>query len=178
MRPAVQLVLLWGVFAYGCESGRPPLAPTPIGPTAAASPTPFPPPANPYWLLTTTLTQTTGQHVCPHWQPVVGRSVDWLMEVRRSGNTLTLVYDVRNVPTDHLELVGTINNDAFEAGASYTGYMPCGGPRLDYLFESRVAGRFSSDGTRISARETWSYRVASGDAFVYYFDWSARAPEP
>ncbi len=152
----------------------------PTAPTAASadsSSTPVPPsPGHAYWLLTSTLTDVTGRHVCSHWPFEIGRSVTWLLDVRRSGNAVTLVYDVRNIPTDHLELVGTLSGDRFEATGAYAGYQPCGGSRLDYDFESRVAGQFSSDGTRISARETWSYRVASGEAFVFHFDWSAQAP--
>jgi hypothetical protein len=159
------------VLSIACADAALPTAPT------ATSSTPTPSPSNAYWTLTTTLTDVTGRHVCPHWPFEIGKSVGWLLDVKRSGNAVTLVYDVRNIPTDHLELVGTLSGNNFEASSAYPGYQPCGGVRFDYDFESRVAGQFSADGNRITARETWSYRAASGDAFVFHFDWSARAPQ-
>jgi hypothetical protein len=170
MRALLTLSLVLSVVSYGCDNSRS----TPLAPTPPPAPGLSIPPS-PYWNLTTTLVDVTGRSVCPHWPLEIGRSAEWLLDVRRTNNALTLVYDVRNIPTDHLELVGRLNGDAFEASMAYPGYQPCGGSQLVYDFESRVSGQFSADGTRISARETWSYRVASGDALVMSFDWNARA---
>jgi hypothetical protein len=173
----ILLTLPFVFILCGCGNNRAaPVTPIPSAPT----PVPAPPStltSSEYWILTTTLTDVTGRSVCPAWPIQIGRQVEWLMDVRRGANEVTLLYDVRNFPTDHLALVGTLNGENFEAATAYSSYMPCGGTRLDYDFESRVVGKFSPDGTGMTARETWSYRVPSGDAFVYYFDWVGRAPD-
>jgi hypothetical protein len=96
--------------------------------------------------------------------------MDWVLDVRRSATEVRLLYDVRNFPTDHIELVGVQDGDAFTATASFPGAQPCTGR---YVFDSRVAGQFSADGNTITAKETWTYRLDSGDAIVVAFDWSA-----
>ncbi len=178
MRTVLLTSLLLALSASGCDRPRltSPLLPTSSTPIPqTALPTPVRPIPRGYWVLTATLTDVTGRHVCPHWAPEIGHSAEYALDVRRSDSVVTLVYDVRD-RIDYLELAGTVSGESFEARTTHAGFLPCGGSRLDYEFESLVSGRFSSDGAQITARETWSYRVPSGDAFVYYFDWIARAP--
>jgi hypothetical protein len=166
LRVLVLLSVMLAAVSYACEANRS----TPLAPTPPVSPMPQPPVSS-YWNLTSTLTDVTGRSVCPHWSHQIGTSANWTLDVRRSTNALTLVY---GDPLDALPLIGTINGDAFEASVTYASYQPCGGSRLNYQFESRVVGQFSPDGNGISARESWSYRVESGEALVMHFDWNAR----
>jgi hypothetical protein len=151
------------LLTAGCGAG------SPVAPVPAAS-TPSVPVASPapLWGLRTTVTSVTGPSCFSALQ--VGRSVDWVLDVRRSGTEVRLLYDVRNFPTDHIELVGVQDGDAFTASTSFRGAQPCTGT---YVFDSRVAGQFSADGNTITATETWTYRLDSGDAIVVAFDWSA-----
>jgi hypothetical protein len=36
-----------------------------------------------------------------------------------------------------------------------------------------MVGRFSADGSILTAKEVWSYRLASGKTVSMHFDWSA-----
>ena len=164
----IAIALFAALLTAGCGTD----APTSLGPSstvrAAAAPV-----SDGYWNLTTTLTSVTGAAICFDRRSAVGTSIDWLLDVRRAGTAVTLLYDVRNFPTDHIELVGSIEEDAFTASTSWPGYQPCGGARVDYQFESRVEGRFSTDGHAITARETWTYRLNTSEAVVLSFDWTA-----
>lgn len=160
---ALALAALLGV---ACGTGSaPPLAPQPGATTQPPRAVPTPPTGT--WNLTTTLTSVSGPATCFTRQLT---SADWLLDVRSSGTEITLLYDVNNWPTDHIELVGIREGDAFTASTSSPGQQPCLG---QYVFESRVAGQFSADGTAITARETWTYRLGSGEAVALSFDWMA-----
>lgn len=161
------IALLSALLAGGCGSD----AASPLTPSSTVRPPGVA--VSDGWKLTTTLTSVTGPAICFDRRTAVGTSIDWLLEVRRAGAALTLLYDVRNYPIDHIELVGTIEGDAFTASTSWPGYQPCDGARVNYQFESRVAGRFSTDGRAITAKETWTYRLDSGEAVVLSFDWGA-----
>jgi hypothetical protein len=78
----------------------------PTAATSGASPAPVTPRSDPgqtslpgeRWNLTTTLRSVSGPDVC--WVPAtnIGKSTDWLMAIQRSGESIHLVYDVRNFP--------------------------------------------------------------------------------
>ena len=157
----------------GCDSrAATPFSPSSVPSSAAA----VAPPAGRYWLLTTTLTSVAGASVCFDRRGSLGARSDALLDVRRDGESITLLYDVRNYPTDHLELVGTVDGDRFEATTSRPGYQPCGGARVDYEFESYVTGQISEDGRSITASERWTYRLASDQSVVLWFAWEAQRP--
>ena len=168
-------VLLALAVPYGCESSQSapfaPFAPTPpqLSPTA---PRPSPTPVNlQYWHLTRTLADFTGR-ICAAWNdPEVGRSSNWILQIRRSNDDVLMAYDS---DPDARQLEGTVMGDAFDVSLTERSYQPCGGSRLDYDIQSRVVGRFMSDAKEITARETWSYRLDSGEERVLQFDWSAQ----
>jgi hypothetical protein len=169
----VSLVL---AVSYGCESSQ--SAPfTPFAPTTPQlspnAPRPSPTPVNvQYWRLTRTLAEVAGR-ICAAWNdPEVGRSSNWILEIRRSNTDIMMMYE--GDPTDPVERKGSVIGDAFDVNFSRRTYQPCGGSRLDYQFQSRVVGRFIADGQEISARETWSYRTDSGEERVLHYDWSAQ----
>lgn len=166
-----------GLLVAGCGSGS---SVPPTAPTSTASPAPVPPRPDPglvageRWNLTTTLTSLSGPEVC--WAPRtnIGRSIDWLMAIQRSGQSIHLLYDVRNYPSDHVEHVGTVvANDFTASSESWPGSFMCGEARSDYRFEANVSGRFSADGRTLTAAEVWSYRLTSGETVSFHFDWNA-----
>jgi hypothetical protein len=164
-------VLAAAPWLAGCDSGPA----TPVGPspyrTGKASALPVP---SGYWQLTTTLTSVAGPPVCFDGRGALGRTSNAVLDVRRDGEAITLLYDVGNYPTDHLELVGTVTGDRFEAMTSWPGFQPCGGARVDYEFESYVSGQISDDGAVILASERWTYRLDSDLEVVLWFSWEAR----
>jgi hypothetical protein len=96
------------------------------------------------------------------------------MAVQRSGESIHLLYDVRNWPTDDVEHIGRVDGNHFEAASpSWTISFVCGGVRTDYQFEAHVSGLFSADGRSLTATEVWSYQPASGEAIRFHFDWVA-----
>lgn len=158
LRPrSVRIVLLAAFAAGGCSNDSGILvAPTPAGLTI--------------WDLTATLTSVTGPPICFDQRSALGTSTNRFLHVTRSGTAIRLSYG-NDEPT---ELVGSTAGDAFNAAStSFPGYQPCGDTRVDYQFESRVAGQFSADGNAISAKETWTYRLTSGETVALSFDWMA-----
>jgi hypothetical protein len=170
-RITVAFVLAATSWLAGCDSGPS----TPVSPSAyltgVASTTPVP---SGFWQLTTTLTSVAGPRICFDGRSALGRVTDAVLDVRRDGEAITLVYDLRNYPTDHLELVGTVTGDRFEATTTWPGYQPCGGARVDYEFESYVTGRISDDGSAIVASERWTYRLGADLEVVLWFSWEAQ----
>lgn len=169
-RITVASVLAAATWLGGCDSGTS----TPVGPSywnGTASPTPVP---SGYWRLTTTLTSVAGPPICFDGRGAVGRTSNAVLDVRRDGEAITLLYDLRNYPTDHLELVGTVAGDRFEATTSWHGYQPCAGARVDYEFESYVTGQISDDGSTIVASERWTYRLDADTEVVLWFSWAAQ----
>ena len=155
------------LLAIGCGSYEPPLAPTPVRvpvPPAAA-----PAPEVEYWSLEETMLSVTNGEMCG-WNGRVGALVSWPLTVRRTGTVVQFVYgDV----VDQLELVGSVEGEAFTASGSAPIHVPCLGQGRDYILESNVEGRFSANGSALAAKATLTYRLASGEAIVFTFDWVA-----
>jgi hypothetical protein len=104
----------------------------------------------------------------------IGKSADWLMAVQRSGESVRLVYDVRNFPFVDVNHVGKVVADEVVATSEgWTGAHACDGVRYEFRFEANMVGRFSPDGGALSGKEVWSYRLASGETVTMHFDWSA-----
>lgn len=166
---ACVLATLW--LAAGCDAGpETPFSPSLLGPSGLVRSDP----ASPLWWLRTTLTSVAGPSTCFDSRAAVGRSMDAVLDVRREGEAITLLYDLRNSPLDHLELVGTVDGNRFEATTSTPGYQRCGGQRVDYEFESYVTGQISEDGRSIVASERWTYRLDEAQAVILWFAWEAQ----
>jgi hypothetical protein len=104
----------------------------------------------------------------------IGTSTDWLMAIQRSGESIRLVYDVRNFPFLDVTHAGKVMaDDVVAASEGWSGAFGCGGVRYEFRFKAKVAGRFSADGRTLSGAEVWSYRLTSGDTVSLHFDWSA-----
>jgi hypothetical protein len=161
----VAIVMLAGV-ACGQGAPQPPLFPTAA---TAASP-------NQPWRLTTAVTAVTGPDNCvaQGFRAVAGQPLYWLLGVTRGDQTVAFDYDVRNHPTDDVQEHGSLEGQALTAasdGAPYTRQCPHGTP-LQGTFVANVAGRFSDDGAHLTAEETWSYQLTTGNIDVH-ITWSA-----
>lgn len=155
------------LLAAACGA-EPPLAPPAV--TVPAPPVAAPAPAFESWSLEQRMVSVAGAEICGWDRGGFWSSATWPLRVRRAGSVVRLVYgDIM----DEIELVGILEGDAFTASSSTPSYQPCGGQRRDYILESIVAGRFSAAGDALTARETVSYRFASGEAIVFTFDWVA-----
>jgi hypothetical protein len=170
-------VLLVLAVSYGCENAQStpftPFAPsTPFAPTSPR-PSPTPVPHLQYWHLTRTVADVTGSAICGGWPAnlEVGRSSNWILETRRSTDDILMMYEN---DIDPVGLKGTVIGDAFDVSATRDTYLPCNGGRRDFQYQSRIVGRFNSDGKGITARETVSYRVDSSEVGVLHHDWSAQ----
>lgn len=170
-------VLAIVVFA-ACENRGPSPPVVPTSPSAA--PVGPAPPAAPVWNwnLTTVLTSATGPDNCFTERQVylgIPRSISWQLAVTRTGNAVTFDYDVRNYPTDDLQLTGTIDGNTFTANSvtQPSSFPPCpDGTVLSGTFDSTVSGQFSDDGKHVIAKEIWSYHFSTGEVRMS-LDWSA-----
>jgi hypothetical protein len=67
-----------------------------------------------------------------------------------------------------------VGQDFTPTSGSFDGYYTCAGsPRSDWIWEGHVSGRFSSDGSSLTAREVWSYKFPTGDDVTVHIDWTA-----
>jgi hypothetical protein len=160
----------------GCTDGPVDVPSAPSPPPSVSTPaTPPPMPSGlrgEEWRLVTTLTAATGP-VC--WPTEIGRSIVWRLLVDRSAQTVRLLYDIQNYPTDHVDYIGPLMGLEFVLSTGWTGGLPCASGKVE-RFTGSVTGRFSADGRAITAKEIWSYGLTSGEAFNMYFDWDATRP--
>lgn len=179
VRREYSFVFGWGLLLAACGSE------SSVQPTAAtfrASPVAVTPRLDPgqtslpgeRWTLTTTLRSVSGPNVC--WVPAanIGKSADWLMAIRRSGESIHLTYDVRNFPFPDVNHAGKVAaHEVVATSEGWTGAFACGDVRYEFRFEANVVGRFSADGGALTGKEVWSYRLTSGETVRMHFDWSA-----
>jgi hypothetical protein len=179
VRMLYSFVFGWGLLLAGCGGDS---SVQPTAATSRASPAPVTPRSDPgqtslpgeRWKLTTTLRSVSGPDVC--WVPAtnIGKSTDWLMAIQRSGESIHLVYDVRNFPFPDVNHVGkVVAHDVVATSEGWTGAYGCGGVRYEFRFEANMVGRFSAGGGALAGREVWSYRLTSGETVRMHFDWSA-----
>lgn len=168
MRRVILAAVLSAVCGGGCGSGPT----TPFSPSVGAAGDSRGPAGS--WRLTTTLTSVAGPPVCFDGRESVGAKSDWMLDVGRDGDRITLLYDVRNPPRDHLELVGTMQEDRFEASTSWTASQLCADTTVDYQFESFVSGALSEDGRTLTASERWTFRLGPDETVVLWFAWEAQ----
>ncbi len=155
------------------SSSTTPTAPTP---TPSSQPTL----AGGQWNLTTTLSAATGPAGCvvdiSHFH--VGDSYrSWVLEVQRSGQAAHLVYFDFFNPSDRYEFDGAVVGGVLEVPlrtGSSAGYCGQKGGRVEFSFEGYVSGRFSEDGSTLTAEEFQSLRLTSGEAITFHYDWVAR----
>jgi hypothetical protein len=164
---ALTIALCMAFLSAGCGTDAQLQAPTalPTAPIALNAPAEF-------WDLTTTLGAVTGPD-CLTGGQTPGSSNDWLLEVRRNGSAIMLLYGNWDDP---IQLQGSIDGNAFTAASIVmppAGSLLCDATGIRYDFQSQVAGHFVADDRELSARETWTYRSGTLEPLVLTFDWKA-----
>lgn len=186
---AAVLIVSGLAVVAGFQVQRPPATDASAGaptPAATAHPTATFDPGGLYWRLTKTSVPVPVPQTCPFPAASVGQTTEYLLDVRRGPNTVTLLYDIRNYPTDNYpELRGTVVGDSFTAASSVTNPAPptdagivptvCG-LQGAWQLDAQVVGQFSPDGRLLTGKETWTYRFPTGHTLVQAWDWKAIAP--
>ena len=168
---AFALVTL-GLGACAGPSTPLPAAPTQVSP---ATPTPTPPPQG-GWSIVTTLVGGTGPVECTSG-PRVGATATFDLGVDRASNTIVLIIDPRNYPTDHwADYHGSVSGNSVAASGHYYGTELCGGGNVVGLVNNgvpaSVTGTFSEDGSQLTAREIRT-ATSAGKTYTYEYEWKA-----
>jgi len=176
---AASLIMLAVAILAGCDNQSPISPTTPPTNTVPFTGQPAPPRAPVWnWNLTTVFTAITGPDNCFKERQArsgIPRSTEWQLEVTRTGNAVTFDYDVRNYPSDNVRETGTVDGNTFTALSVPwpISFPPCAdGTVLSGSFDASVTGRFSDDGTHLTAKEVWIYRFSSGE-ITFFMDWTA-----
>jgi hypothetical protein len=154
----------WAVLLMGCRDSS-----TVSGPRGAqgppATPTPAPEPGASLWELTDEVVGDSGPDFCIH-TPKVGMTFQGTYTIFRQGNALSIV------PED---IVDWNSYQATLQGSNFTASNPplAENDCAHYLQSSSLSGSFSADLTRLTATETWSFQLDSGQVKTLTFRWSA-----
>jgi hypothetical protein len=146
-----------------------PTAPTQVPSTTAAA-------AQSGWSIVATLVGGTGPVECASG-PRIGTTASFEFGVERSSDSIRLIIDPRNFPTDYwADYEGTLSDDSFTASGHYYGMDLCGGGNVDNLVNygvpASVTGTFSEDGRMLIAKEIRTSTFAER-TFTYEYDWKA-----
>jgi hypothetical protein len=171
---SVGVVVLAATLAVACGGGTS----SPSTPTTPTTPTPPVGSSSTNWWLTQRFASVTGPDNC--WirqqrEKLTGvRFSDLDMTVERSGGSITLRSQW------FVEYVGTINGSEFTAQQvkpleGSGGSLCPDGTNVQQLpgGVSNLSGRFSSDDQLLTANEVNSYRLATGEAVNYTWEWRA-----
>ncbi|HTO77060.1 MAG TPA: hypothetical protein VMQ61_13370 [Thermoanaerobaculia bacterium] len=139
---------------------------------APATPTPTATPASAaqrapdgVWDLTDEVVGDSGPDFCIYLPPI-GAVFHGTYTIARSGNTLNFMpEDV----VDWSSYIATLQGTTFTASNPPIAESDC----ARYDESSSLSGSFSADYTRLSATETWSFRLDSGQTKTLTFQWSA-----
>lgn len=165
-RSALALICLVLWMSSACRDGntltgeasppaaKPAVTPTPAGPSAATQ-----------WDLTSEVVGDTGPDFCI-WTAKVGMIFHGTYTITRNGSSLSFV------PADTIDwesYQATIQGTSFAASNPTTGGFPsC----TNYGQSSSLSGSFSTDGSRLTATEIWTFTPESGQKAVT-FQWTA-----
>src|SRR5690242_3900019 len=132
----------------------------PTAPTLTASRPDFGPAwETTLWTLTITPTGYSWPGMCgPQTEALLSEVV--VMAIGRSGESIQLLFDVRN-SMDPTEYLGKVTADGLFTGSmpSWRGSLPCNGTSIDWRGEASVSGRFSENGRSLTAREVHSFAL-------------------
>ena len=113
----------------------------------------------------------------------VGQTTQYQLGVDRSTNSVMLVLDPHNYPTDHSgDYRGTLSASAVSATGHYYGRDLCAGtPAPGYQATDGIPasfhGSFSPDGRVLTGTETRTTTVG-GKTYTYEYEWRAELKEP
>jgi len=142
----------------GVSAKGPPATPTPAPGSAQAAP-------NGVWDLTDEVVGDSGPDFCIYTAGV-GMVFHGTYTIRRNGDSLSFV------PEDFIDwnsYEATLQGTTFTASNPPLAESDC----AHYMQSSSLSGSLSADFTRLSATETWSYRLDSGQTKTLTFQWSA-----
>jgi hypothetical protein len=120
------------------------------------------------WRVTATLATVTGPRACFDGRDQLGTSTRVFLFVRREGSTIDLVHEPGGWD---LELAGTMSGDGFTASGGWPLAPAACDVSMHYAFEMHVSGRFSADGSTMTATETSTYRLSDGRTIVQTSNW-------
>jgi hypothetical protein len=113
----------------------------------------------------------------------VGQTTQYQLGVDRSADSVMLVLDPHNSPTDHsADYKGTLSASAVSATGHYygrdlcTGTPPAGSAATDGIPAS-FHGLFSPDGRTLTGTETRTTTIG-GRTYTYEYDWRAELKQP
>ena len=141
------------------------------GPPALAHPSPTPAAASHTntWDLTSRVVGDSGPDFCIH-TATVGSVYHGTYTILRNGSTVSFT------PADFIDWEsynGTLQDTTFTASNAPVEFGPANGMCAHYFQASTLNGTFSPDGNNLTATETWSFRLDSGQVKTLTFQWSA-----
>jgi len=169
MRSSKRITLLRGLaviavaasLLVGCNNS------SPTEPKAVAA-TPAPPVVNAVWSVTQKVVSVSGPENCLQGLPVPGQSYQGVFQLRKSGDSIAFIFPF-DIDSFFIDYAGTVAETAFTA--SYPGYFApsC----VNYRATQSLSGRFSEDGSHLTANEVWNWTFDSGEVKTFTFEWSA-----
>jgi len=163
-RTAVLGASLAAVFVVGCNDSSPTEPKLVVVPTPTAQPTPTALSGD--WSLTETVTAATGSFCI--FLPSVGQSFHTTFTVQRSGSQATFVMPD---PIDWDQYTVALSGLSFASGPLV--WNSGSGMCANYRETNSLTGAFSADGNQITAIESWSLTLDSGETVTRTFSWSA-----
>jgi hypothetical protein len=129
------------------------------------------------WLLTTTLVGGTAPAACPAG-PQIGYHEGSELGVQRSADSIVLIVDPSNYPTDQTaDYEGSSSGRSVVAAGHYYDLDPCGGVHVvnltNYGVPTSFTGTFSEDGLLLTGREIRTATTMSGTTYTYEYEWNA-----
>jgi hypothetical protein len=157
--PALSVVAALAMLLAGCDS-------TPTEPRFNAPPNPTPPPgAAKEWDLSVTVTEATGSFCV--YLPALGNVFRTTFTLEQSGNSLTFVM---SDPLNWNSFTVTTSGLTFSSAPSTHEANIC----AHYRQINTFSGSFSPDASALTATETWSFALDSGETVTRTLTWSAR----
>lgn len=123
-----------------------------------------------------TLTGGNGPAECSTG-PKIGSTVTYQIAIQRSGDTLRVILDPHNFPTDHwADYDGTAAGDDVTVSGHYYGMDLCGGGNvqglINYGFPAQLTGTLVDEGRGLKGKELRT-AIANGQLYTYEYTWSA-----
>lgn len=153
----------WIVLSTGCKDSNTISSPHLVQGTSA-TPTPAVAAQVSEWSVTDQAVGDSGPDFCI-WTAKVGMVFHGSYTISRRGSSVSFT------PADIVDwesYAATLQGTSFSASNPPLAENDC----AHYLQSSTLAGSFSPDGTHLTATETWSFRLDSGELKTVTFQWS------
>ena len=120
------------------------------------------------WSVTRTVTSVSGPDICLPGIPLRGQSEQGVFELRRRGDFAAFIFF--DTESSFSNYTGTMAGTVFTASRA-EGYICCN--CVNFNATSNLSGRFSEDGSHLTASEVWTWTLDSGQVKTFTFEWSA-----